>query len=196
MWRSGRARAHARALGALQPSRDWGIFGRGALEALGVSALFVLLGFAWVALVERAPVDPAGYAGDPVPELIQQQRRWLVDGFNVVQHALLGGRDRECWWTAARRAELVARSANFDDPDAEIWLVFDGAKPVDARGDAPRPHLVFAPSADAWLLAQVRSAGDPAQIAVVTADRRLAARVRHRGALVVAPIDFLKRCPG
>jgi hypothetical protein len=30
---------------------------------------------------------------------------------------------------------------------------------------------------------------------VVTADRRLAARARHRGAEVVAPAWFLARCP-
>lgn len=186
----------ARASWRLQARRTWGIFGRGAFEVLCVSAAFVVIGFGWVAVVEGAPVDPAGTAGDLMAELPQQPRRWLIDGFNVVQHGLLGGRDRQCWWTAPRRAELIARSADFDDPDAEIWLVFDGPKPVGAHGDGPRSHLVFAPSADAWLIEQVRSADDPAQIAVVTSDRRLSARVQRRGALVVAPIDFLRRCPG
>jgi len=191
-----RAANCARASRAVQPCRSWGIFGRGALETLCVTAIFAILGFGWVAVVEGVPVDPAGYAGDLVPEPPQRPRHWMIDGFNVVQHGLLGGRDRECWWTAPHRAELIARSSDFDDPDAEIWLVFDGPTPIDAQADAPRPHVVFAPSADVWLLAQVRSAEDPGQVVVVTADRRLSARVRQRGASVVAPIDFLRRCPG
>jgi rRNA-processing protein FCF1 len=44
------------------------------------------------------------------------------------------------------------------------------------------------------LLREVREAEDPAHLAVVTADRRLAERARQRGARVVAPTAFLARC--
>jgi len=191
-----RAGEDIRTTRAGQTCRAWGVFGLGALEAFCVMAIFVILGFGWVTLLEAAPTEPPRYAGDPVPTSPDQPRHWMIDGFNVVQHGLLGGRDRECWWTASRRAELIERSAAFDDPDAEIWLVFDGPRPLEGDGAPQGPHLVFAPSADAWLLARVRDADDPTQIAIVTADRRLAARARHHGARVVAPIEFLRRCPG
>ena len=64
--------------------------------------------------------------------------------------------------------------------------------PPDAS-DAGRVRSVFAPSADEWLLARIRER-DPAQVALVTADRRLAARARDRGVEVVAPAAFLARC--
>jgi hypothetical protein len=74
-----------------------------------------------------------------------------------------------------------------------VWVVFDGP---DAR-EAPvgdRLYAVFAPSADDWLLRRVRSAPAPGELAVVTADRRLAARARHVGAQVVPPHAFLAHC--
>ena len=100
------------------------------------------------------------------------------------------------------RARLVARVERFDDPAAEVWLVFDGPRAgepeASAVGDdarsASRVRQVFAPSADAWLVARVKAAAEPAAIAVVTADRQVAGRVRHRGASVVAPREFLSRC--
>jgi predicted RNA-binding protein with PIN domain len=119
---------------------------------------------------------------------------WLVDGYNVVHWGLLGGRDRERWWSAPLRAELLARAAAFEDPDAEVWVVFDGARPgPEVEG---RLHEVFAPSADDWLLRRIRDEADPARVALVTADRRLADRAKHRGAAVVSPSEFLDRCMG
>ena len=120
---------------------------------------------------------------------------WLVDAFNVLHASLLGGRDRAAWWTEPRRAELAARAAAFDDKGAEVWLVFDGPRPAEdiaARG--PGVRRVFAPSADEWLLERVRSSDAPERIAVVTSDRKLAARARQRGARHVTPADFLARC--
>jgi hypothetical protein len=55
-------------------------------------------------------------------------------------------------------------------------------------------QAVFVPSADDWLVARVREAADPQRVRVVTADRRLAARVRHHGGRVVSPAAFLGRC--
>jgi predicted RNA-binding protein with PIN domain len=118
---------------------------------------------------------------------------WLVDGFNVLCATLLGGRDRADWWAAARRAELVALAEHFEEPDAEIWVVFDGSHdPGESPGQ--RVRRVFAPSADDWLIEQVEARGPSASLTVVTADRRVAARARSRGAQVVAPGEFLARC--
>jgi uncharacterized protein YaiI (UPF0178 family) len=54
--------------------------------------------------------------------------------------------------------------------------------------------VVFAPSADDWILRELREASDPTAIVVVTADRQVADRARHRGARVVSPRAFLERC--
>lgn len=173
----------------------WGSFGRGAFEALWVTAAFVSLGLCWAEIVKRAPIQremyPSGGVEIRAPE---DPSVWLVDGFNVVQRVLLGGRDRDEWWTAPRRAELLERAGAFDDPAAEVWVVFDGPDAEWEERGACRPRQVFARSADDWLLARILAAEDPGQVAIVTDDRRLAGRARRRGARVVSPIEFLRRC--
>jgi len=132
---------------------------------------------------------------------------WLVDGFNVLHAGILGGRDRHEWWTEPRRRELLDRVSLFDGPCSELWVVFDGPRDqpepeafagsgglAGAVGAEPRMRAVFADSADAWMLARVRASDDPSSIAVVTADRAVAGRARHRGAQVVSPRTFLARC--
>jgi hypothetical protein len=172
-------------------------FWRGALESLLVIAGFASFGFAWAGLERRDstladyPRAPMEDAPPPTPS------RWLVDGFNVLHAGVLHGRDRAQWWTAPRREQLVALAQRFDDAAAEIWIVFDGSyadEPAEAA--AGRVRQVFAPSADDWLLKQVRASDAPGCLAVVTADRAVADRARHRGAQVVAPRSFLARCQG
>jgi predicted RNA-binding protein with PIN domain len=149
---------------------------------LGIlQTLSIVLGFAAAGLAAAAVYPPA-----------MVQRQWLVDGFNVIQVGLLAGREREHWWGPARRSELRERAEQLDDPDVEVLLVFDGSQPGPA--DAGRTRSVFAPSADDWILARLREAADPSAIRVVTADRRLAARAKSRGAQIVSPAEFLQRC--
>jgi hypothetical protein len=126
----------------------------------------------------------------------EEPRVWLVDGFNALCVALLAGRERSAWWTREGREEVLARVRGFDDPSAEIWVVFDGGRPEpEAEPDAPAgPRVAFAPSADEWVLRRLREGAR--EVAVVTADRRLAARARARGARVVSPRAFLARCSG
>jgi hypothetical protein len=169
-------------------------FWHGILESLLVLAGFAGFGFAWAGLERRdaaQPDYPSPFmeAAPPTPSL------WLVDGFNVLHAGVLRGRDRAQWWTEPRREQLVALAERFDDAEAEIWIVFDGSgsePPVPAP--ASRVRRFFAPSADDWLLAQVRASQAPACLAVVTADRAVAGRARHRGAQVVSPRAFLSRC--
>jgi hypothetical protein len=80
----------------------------------------------------------------------------------------------------------------FEGEADEIWVVFDGSSPPDVD-HAGRVRPVFAPSADEWLLERIGER-DPGELALVTADRRLAARARARGVKVVAPAAFLARC--
>jgi predicted RNA-binding protein with PIN domain len=190
--------------GERMPGAGWW----GVLETLAVVATFASFGLAWAEIETRASGEGPSYA-HPVAVEVKSLRptpsTWLIDGFNVLHTSLLGGRDRNEWWTGARRDELLERVARFDDPRAEVWVVFDGPRPEAADtagahpGDEPgdeRPRRVFATSADAWLVAQVRASEDPERIAVVTADRQVASRVRQRGAQVHSPRDFLARCSG
>jgi len=131
---------------------------------------------------------------DPSPG---EPRTWLVDGFNVLNVALLRGESRREFWRAEARDRLLALAdalAGSAGPDApEVVVVFDGQHAAPPE-DAHAARRVFAASADAWLLRAVREAPDPGAVAVVTADRQLADRARHRGARVVQPTDFVDRC--
>jgi predicted RNA-binding protein with PIN domain len=178
-------------------------FLRGVLETLSMIAGFVAIG-AIGAVWAAVETDPEGrdesagsvYAGSTMAS--EDPQLWLLDGYNVLHAGILGGRDRSQWWTESRRRELLERAARFD-ARAEVWIVFDGREdPADASdGGAssdPRPRCIFAPSADDWLVEQVRRADRPERITVVTADRRVAGRVQGRGAQVVSPGAFLARC--
>jgi predicted RNA-binding protein with PIN domain len=170
----------------------WGVF-----ETVAVMAIFAGGGFAWAAGERWSSHPPPAYPRPSVENPQGEPSIWLLDGFNVLHAGLLGGRDRAEWWTEPRRSELLARAGRFDDPRAEVWVVFDGPRPEpesEADGRARQPRRVFSASADEWLLAQVRAAKQPGHIAVVTSDRKLADRVRHRGAQVVSPQEFLDRC--
>jgi len=178
---------------------------RGAAEALGVMAAFVIGGLGLAAL-ERgarpggdpypspamavAPEDPceaAGAVSDPAAPAV-----WLVDGFNVLCAGVLRGRERSAFWSEPNRQKLLERVACFDDPQARIIVVFDGEAPA-SEPRAGGPESVFASSADEWIVARLREPRSE-RVAVVTADRQLAGRVRHRGAEVVPPLRILARC--
>lgn len=171
-------------------------------STLGVIAAFVALalgssvGMGWLGV--EAPSDPylESTVSDSTTPAEPRPTLWLVDGFNVLHVVLLHGESREAWWQSRGRERVVELVRAFDAPDAEVVVVFDGSQPPpsDQAGDATGPRVIFAAPADDWLLAAVRSAPDPARVAVVTADRRLAARARHRGAQVVAPGIFAQRC--
>jgi hypothetical protein len=129
---------------------------------------------------------------------------WLVDGFNVLHAAVLRGGPRQEWWREENRSRVIELARGFDDPRAELVVVFDGGGSPDPSGvresvseeEPPRPRVVFAASADEWMLAALRAAPDPGRVAVVTADRQLADRARHRGAQVIRPSEFAARCRG
>jgi len=144
-----------------------------------------------------APVmeEPGGDPGDAVGEI------WLVDGFNVIQVAARAGgqpSNREGWWREPARRALLERSGCLADPEVdpgtEVWVVFDGPHPPPEPLVAGCARGVFAPSADDWILERLRAHPDPGGVRVVTADRPLAERARHRGAVVVGPHEFLDRC--
>lgn len=191
-------------------------FARGVLETLGIVAAFVGVGLGWASALEGAGADrpppavyPSAVPRDAAPEAPapggpeetgpvpdgSDAPLWLVDGYNVVGVGLLAGRSREGWWRAENRRALLERVEAFDDPTAHLWVVFDGKEqPAPDPSPGARARVVFAPSADAWLLTRLRAVRDPARVTLVTGDRRLAARARHRGAAIASPGDFLARC--
>jgi len=176
---------------------------KAALEPLVVIAGFLAFGLAWAAVLgtqenrvsASEDIEEAGLearTGAPAPCL------WLVDGYNVLHAGVLRGRDRRGWWTASVQSRLVAIADTFEDPAAQIIVVFDAAKPEAPRAAEPPPpsrvRLVYAPSADDWLVRHVRTSQAPERIAVVTADRQVQGRARHGGASVISPLAFLARC--
>lgn len=189
---------------------------RALAEMAGVVGLFVAAGVAWHAAErvladagdarEAAPYAPRAMPENEAPEIEaddaappDEPRIWLVDGYNVLHAGVLRGRDRREWWSAASQARLLAVVETFDDPHAEIWVVFDDARPGSGERCAVpeagcRARVAFAPSADDWLVKRVRTAERPGELAVVTADRQVRERSRHRGARVVSPLAFLARC--
>src|SRR5215468_4666577 len=101
-----------------------GLFQTGAV----VSAVLAF-GLGWASLGGAGSYTPAPMS-DP---------RWLVDGFNVLHAGVLRGSDRRGWWREEARARLLARVAGFDDPAAELWVVFDGPGPAaDAERESER----------------------------------------------------------
>ncbi len=178
-------------------------FLREALAAIAVMAAFVALGAGSFVLGGGArPAYPAAVMAEdsgssPAQPSADEPVAWLIDGFNLLHAAVLRGRDRKEWWRADARERAVDLVRRLDAPGAEVVVVFDGRRPADEpEPETPGPQVVFAASADAWLLAAVRRAPDPTRVVVVTADRQLADRARHRGARVLGPTAFRERCGG
>jgi len=167
--------------------------------ALGIIAAFVAVALGYATLgreigaTASAPYSGSAVPSDPVVPRVRPSL-WLVDGFNLLHAAVLRpGDSRAEWWKSANRDRVIELAREFDDREAELVVVFDGNELPDAPGDGG-PRVVFASPADDWLLATVKAAPNPHRIAVVTADRRLADRLRDRGAQVVSPSAFAARC--
>ncbi len=148
---------------------------------------------------DPAPMEqPTPPPPEPQAEPESEPEIWLVDGFNVLHAGVLKGRDRAGWWTASVQLRLLERVVGFEPREAELWVVFDAASPSSERcvpgPEHARIRLVFAPSADDWLVREVRRAETPARLAVVTGDRQVGGRVRHAGGRIVSPRAFLARC--
>lgn len=183
---------------------------RGVLQSFGVILCFVGLG-ALAYGAQSLDAEPGPASGEsayaPGVSAISEQapETWLVDGFNVLNAAMLRGAERRGFWRSEARQRLIDRASRLASRDP-VCLVFDGQHPPEGEeADAEREsahdipacldlQVVFAPSADDWLLRHVRNAAEPARLVLVTADRSLADRARHAGARVVSPREFLARC--
>lgn len=176
--------------------------GHGGGESVLAFVAVVGFGLAWAA-AEHLWQPGSAYDGDAVDvleEALPSASLWLVDGYNVLHVGLLGGEERRDWWRASSRQRVIERAQAFREAqpgEIEVWVAFDGSRPADGDGVVcPGVHTVFSESADEWLVREVKKAEDPGWLAVVTADRRVRDRVRHRGAHVVSPRAFLAGCVG
>ena len=153
----------------------------------------------------RADEASQGESESPRPGI------WLIDGYNVLHTVLLGGQVRsgDKAWRQASRERLIEQIRCFEalgpePPEAPqprkkrpgtAVIVFDGQRPAHDDDEEAALRIVFAPSADDWIVRRVRHAARPSDFAVVSADRQLTGRCRHAGAQVVNPRDFMARCP-
>jgi predicted RNA-binding protein with PIN domain len=129
---------------------------------------------------------------------------WLVDGYNVLRVSLAPDDDPR-WWSAERRSLLITLAGRLSNANShessqrEICLVFDGRHLPAAEEGEPIAddglRVVFAPSADDWIVETLKRRRDEFdEIRVVTADRALANRARSRGAEVVPTNHFIDLC--
>jgi predicted RNA-binding protein with PIN domain len=116
----------------------------------------------------------------------------VVDAANVM------GSRPDGWWRdrAGAAARLVAQLASADVPHDELVVVLEGAARagVPSGRDGALVTVHAAGSGDDTIVAEAEArVRDGRQVAVVTADRALQARVEAAGATVVRPSWLLER---
>lgn len=111
--------------------------------------------------------------------------RW-VDGFNLM-HRFADCVDLLATDPEAARRRFLGLLAPLVYASGERWtVVFDG--PRAGRARAPGPiEVVYAPSADAWLVAALEKHPRPARVTIVTDDEKdIGRRARALGAAVLS----------
>jgi predicted RNA-binding protein with PIN domain len=121
--------------------------------------------------------------------------RWIVDGMNVI------GSRPDRWWNdpdAAVRRSIHELDAFAQATGDDLTVVYD-RRPRDVpSGRHGAITVAFASrrgrnAADHDIVEIVAGDGTPAELTVVTSDRRLAERVRERGARVLSSGAFRRR---
>jgi predicted RNA-binding protein with PIN domain len=120
----------------------------------------------------------------------------IIDGFNVLHAVVLAGRDRAGWWQPAVQRRLVERVERLDLSYPSVWVVFDrrpstNGAPEEVTTNDPRLRVVYAPSADDWIVQEVERLAPRHSVTVVTSDRPLRERVRRAGGLPLSPRTLL-----
>lgn len=126
----------------------------------------------------------------------------IIDGFNVLHAVVLIGRDRAGWWQPAAQRRLIERVERLPLSYPTIWIVFDRRPstsevsrdelPEDVTSNDARLRIVYAPSADDWIVSEVEQLAPRYEVTVVTADRPLRDRVRRVGGSVLSPAAVLR----
>mgnify|MGYP003396008136 CR=1 FL=1 len=121
----------------------------------------------------------------------------IIDGFNVLHAAVLVGRDRAGWWQPAAQRRLVERVEQLHLSYPAVWIVFDrrpstSEVPEDVTSTDSRIRIVYAPSADDWIVQEAERLTPQHSVIVVTADRPLRERVRRVKGIVLSPSAVLR----
>jgi hypothetical protein len=92
-------------------------------------------------------------------------------------------------------AEVRMRALPADAAPSPVSAAAQAPAPAEAPTSSPRLRVLFAPSADEWIVAAVRDRADEfGRRLVVSADRRLCDRSRSRGAEIVSTQRFVELC--
>lgn len=135
---------------------------------------------------------------------------YLVDGYNFLHAVVLKGRERAAWWSPENQARAVSCILPLVGEGAETWVVFDRrgsaeASGVDAAGEAgslggpasAEAHgglqVHHAPDADDYIVSRCAELTSWREVVVVSADRSLVDRARHRGARGLSPWAFARQ---
>lgn len=118
---------------------------------------------------------------------------WYFDGYNIL-HAVLLGRERDvAWWHRDFQQRVVSwvetLSCTNQLEGAPVTVVFDAERPLTVSETVSSDLLsvVYAPSADDWIVENCRRA---LSARVVSADRALSDRAKVAGARVFKPWAF------
>lgn len=117
----------------------------------------------------------------------------LVDGFNLLHAVILQGRDRANWWNRDNQARVVQLVSRYNGPEI-CQVVFDAARADSVRLEiAAGEGVVYAPSADDWIVQQVEQRKGR-EVTVVSADRSLVDQAKRCGAARMSPWQFAEKC--
>lgn len=125
---------------------------------------------------------------------------YLIDGFNFLHAVVLQGRERARWWSEENQRRVVSRVAELGAAidGFEAWVVFDrrgSAHDASSRdGTSVRSErgleVHAAADADDYIVARCAELQGQREVRVVSADRSLVDRARHRGARGISPWAF------
>lgn len=125
---------------------------------------------------ERLPTDLRPDRVEIIPWLMQYPFQWLIDGYNVAFQ--VSGEPG-----AVTRERLVVSAASLAalaNPGSMVVVVFDSSVDTSSLPADRRVRVVFAPSADEWILEHAR----PGSV-VVSSDRRVREGAETKAALGV-----------
>jgi uncharacterized protein len=126
--------------------------------------------------------------------------RFLIDGYNLL-HAVWpaeGRHIRPRAWPRIRQRLLDRLRGGSTTVPGSITVVFDATRPppgAPAEEDCHGLHIRFAvgyPSADDLIEELIRAESAPAQLTVVSDDRRLREAARRRGCPVAGCLDYFE----
>lgn len=142
----------------------------------------------------RAPGTPDTLR---VPEDANTTPLYLVDGFNLLHAVILKDRcpknDALRWWDGDHQQAVVQLVEGMEGGQA--CVVFDGPKPPrEGVAGTGRVEVRFAKSADDHIVERCSELQGRRKVYVVSADRSLVDRARHRGAEALSPWRFAHLC--